>query len=130
MAPRLRRAPASSQSVRSRRLEFWYAPPVPYLLLLLAIIAEVTATSSLKASDQFTKLWPSLVVIVGYAISFFLLSIVVKQIPVSIAYAIWCGLGIVLVAVVGAIVLKLVPDAAVLQRTRVGQALRDEGSVG
>ena len=98
---------------------------MPYLLLLVAIVAEVVATSTLKASDQFTKFWPSVVVVTGYAISFFLLSMVVKQIPVGIAYAIWCGLGIVLVTVVGAVVLKQAPDAAAI----VGLSLIIAGAV-
>ncbi|BAE75173.1 Multidrug transporter EmrE [Sodalis glossinidius str. 'morsitans'] len=71
-----------------------------YLYLFIAIIAEVIATSSIKASAGFSKLTPSLLVIVGYAISFTLLSLVLKTIPVGIAYASWSGLGIVFVAIV------------------------------
>ena len=72
-----------------------------WLMLLAAIIAEVSATSALKASDGFTKFWPSVIVIVGYALAFFLLSLLVKVLPVGIVYAIWCGVGIALIAVVG-----------------------------
>ena len=72
-----------------------------WLMLLAAIIAEVSATSALKASDGFTKFWPSVIVIVGYASAFFLLSLLVKVFPVGIVYAIWCGVGIALIAVVG-----------------------------
>jgi len=72
-----------------------------WLMLLAAIIAEVSATSALKASDGFTKFWPSVIVIVGYASAFFLLSLLVKVMPVGIVYAIWCGVGIALIAVVG-----------------------------
>ncbi|MCR3755535.1 MAG: multidrug/betaine/choline efflux transporter EmrE [Sodalis sp. Psp] len=71
-----------------------------YLYLFIAIISEVIATSSLKASAGFSKLTPSIVVIVGYAISFILLSLVLKTVPVGIAYAIWSGLGIIFVSVV------------------------------
>ncbi|HGJ5891494.1 MULTISPECIES: DMT family transporter [Arsenophonus] len=67
--------------------------------LLMSIVAEVIATTSLKASDGFTRLLPSIIVVVGYSISFFGLSQVVKMMPLGIAYAIWSGLGIVLVSV-------------------------------
>ncbi|MDR5618037.1 SMR family transporter [Arsenophonus sp.] len=67
--------------------------------LLISIVAEVIATTSLKASDGFTRLLPSIIVIIGYSISFFGLSQVVKMMPLGIAYAIWSGLGIVLVSV-------------------------------
>ncbi|MHC4791795.1 MAG: DMT family transporter [Planctomycetota bacterium] len=81
-----------------------------YTYLAIAIIAEVAATSALKASDEFTKLIPSLIVIVGYGASFYLLTLVLRTIPVAITYAIWSGLGIVLVALVGAILYKQIPD--------------------
>jgi small multidrug resistance pump len=67
--------------------------------LLMSIIAEVIATTTLKASDGFSRFWLSLVVIIGYAVSFWGLSQVVKVMPLGIAYAIWSGLGIVLVSV-------------------------------
>lgn len=72
-----------------------------WLFLLAAIISEVTATSSLKASAGFTKLIPSLIVVVGYALSFYFLSLVLKVIPIGIAYAVWAGLGIVLLTLIG-----------------------------
>lgn len=81
-----------------------------YLYLAIAIIAEVAATSALKASNEFTKLAPSLIVIVGYGVSFYLLTLVLRTIPVAITYAIWSGAGIVLVAMVGAILYKQIPD--------------------
>lgn len=81
-----------------------------YLYLALAVVFEVVATSSLKATDGFTKLLPSVVVVVGYAATFYFLSIVLKTIPVGVAYAIWCGLGIVLVTVVSIFVYKQTPD--------------------
>ncbi|HGN1322123.1 TPA: SMR family transporter [Proteus mirabilis] len=67
--------------------------------LILAIISEVIATTMLKASDGFSRLYPSIVVVVGYCFSFWALSQVVKVMPLGIAYAIWSGLGIVLVSV-------------------------------
>ena len=68
-----------------------------WLQLLLAIVAEVAATSALKASDGFTRLWPAVIVVVGYSVSFYCLSLVLKTIPVGITYAVWSGLGIVLI---------------------------------
>lgn len=72
----------------------------PYLALLGAILVEVIATNALKASDGFTRLAPSAVTVIGYAISFYLLSVALKTIPVGVAYAIWSGIGIVLVTIV------------------------------
>ena len=82
-----------------------------YVYLTLAIVTEVMATSALKASQEFTKLVPSIIVVIGYGSSFYFLSLVLKLIPVGIAYAIWAGMGIVLVAIVAAIVFKQTPDA-------------------
>lgn len=72
----------------------------PWILLGSAIVAEVIATSALKASDGFSRLWPSLIVIVGYGVAFVLLSLTLRTIPVGIAYAIWSGVGIVLITLV------------------------------
>ena len=77
-----------------------------YLYLAIAIAAEVIATSALKASDGFTRPGPSLVVAAGYAIAFYFLSLVLKTVPVGVAYAIWSGAGIVLIALIGWAVLK------------------------
>lgn len=71
-----------------------------WLLLAIAIVAEVVATSALKSSEGFTRLVPSAVVIVGYGVAFYFLSVVLKTIPVGVAYAVWSGLGIVLIAAV------------------------------
>lgn len=68
-----------------------------WLQLLLAIVAEVVATSALKASNGFTRLWPAVIVVVGYSVSFYCLSLVLRTIPVGITYAVWSGLGIVLI---------------------------------
>ena len=71
-----------------------------------AVAAEVIATSALKASDGFTRLLPSLVVVVGYGIAFYFLSLVLKTVPVGVAYAIWSGAGIVLIGLIGWLALK------------------------
>jgi len=85
-----------------------------YLYLALAIVAEVVGTTALKAADGFTRPWPSLVVVLGYGTAIFLLALVLQRIPVGIAYAVWAGLGIVLVAVAGAVVYRQVPDLPAL----------------
>ena len=77
-----------------------------YTYLLLAILSEVLATSMLKASDGFTKLFPSIITFIGYAVSFYFLSMVLKYIPIGISYAIWSGLGIVLISIVGLLFFK------------------------
>ena len=81
-----------------------------YWYLTIAIVAEVIATNALKSSDEFTKLIPSIVVVIGYGVAFYFLSLVLKTIPVGIAYAIWAGMGVVLVAIVAAIVFRQIPD--------------------
>lgn len=81
-----------------------------YALLGIAIIAEVIATSALKASSGFTRLGPSLVVIVGYACAFYFLALVMRTIPVGIAYAIWSGVGIVLIVGASTVLYQQVPD--------------------
>ena len=86
----------------------------PYLYLLAAIVAEVIATSALKASEGFSKLVPSLVVVAGYAVAFYLLSLTLRSIPVGIAYAVWSGLGVVLIALVGWLVFGQRLDAPAL----------------
>ncbi|MCA1771108.1 MAG: multidrug efflux SMR transporter [Halomonas sp.] len=81
-----------------------------FVYLVLAIIAEVIATSALKASMGFTRPLPSLLVVGGYGVAFYLLSLVLRSLPVGIAYAIWAGLGIVLVTLVGVLVFGEKPD--------------------
>lgn len=68
--------------------------------LAIAITAEVIATSALKSSEGFTKLVPSAAVVIGYGVAFYFLSLVLRSIPVGVAYAVWSGLGIVLIATV------------------------------
>ena len=87
---------------------------MPYVLLGLAIVAEVVATSALKATDGFTNLTPSLVVVIGYAVAFYLLALVVKSIPLGIVYALWSGLGIVLVTIAGAVLYRQLLDPAAI----------------
>ncbi|RPD97897.1 QacE family quaternary ammonium compound efflux SMR transporter [Candidatus Pantoea deserta] len=72
-----------------------------YLYLFIAIVAEVIATSSLKASESFTRLWPSVITVCGYIIAFYFLTLVLRTMPTGIAYAIWSGVGIVLISAVG-----------------------------
>ena len=71
-----------------------------WLYLAVAITAEVIATSMLKTTESFTRLGPSLIVVVGYVIAFYFLTLTLKSIPVGVAYAVWSGVGIVLVALV------------------------------
>ncbi|WP_038174198.1 MULTISPECIES: DMT family transporter [Vibrio] len=85
-----------------------------YLYLVIAIIAEVIATSALKASEGFTKLAPSVLVVIGYGVAFYFLSLVLKVIPVGIAYAVWSGLGVVLVASIGVIMFAQKLDFAAI----------------
>ena len=72
-----------------------------FVYLTIAVIAEVIATSALKASEEFTRLWPSVIVVVGYSVAFYLLSLCLRTLPLGVMYAIWCGLGVLLAAIVG-----------------------------
>lgn len=88
--------------------------PTHYIYLLLAIIAEVIGTSALQASAQFTRLWPSVLVVTAYAASFYFMTFALKYMPVSIVYAIWSGLGIVFIALIGLFWFKQSLDAAAI----------------
>ncbi|MBY6240220.1 multidrug efflux SMR transporter [Methylosinus sp. Sm6] len=70
------------------------------IFLAIAILSEVAATSALKSSEGFSRLLPSIVVVIGYGVSFFLLSLALRSIPVAVAYAIWSGVGQALIAAV------------------------------
>ena len=96
-----------------------------WLILAIAIIAEVIATSALKISDGFTRVIPSLIVVVGYSIAFYGLALTLKSIPVGIAYAIWSGMGIVLVTLIGWFVFEQKLDPAAI----VGMALIVSGVI-
>ncbi len=85
-----------------------------YLYLGIAIIGEVIATSTLKASNQFTTFWPSLVVVLGYGIAFYFMTLTIKTLPIGITYAIWSGAGIVLVTLAGTYFYKQIPDLPAL----------------
>lgn len=75
-----------------------------YFILLLAVVAETIGTSSLQASQQFTRFWPSVFVVLGYGCAFYFMALTLKVMPVGIVYAIWSGLGIFLIAVIGYLV--------------------------
>ena len=72
-----------------------------WIFLLVAVASEVVGTSFLKASEGFTKLGPSLIVVLGYSLSFYFLSLSLKVIPVGVAYAVWSGLGVVFISLMG-----------------------------
>jgi len=74
---------------------------MPWLHLLIAIFAEVVGTSALKASAGMTKLAPAAIVVLGYGAAFYFLSLTLAHIPVGVAYAIWSGVGIVLISLIG-----------------------------
>lgn len=75
-----------------------------WFYLTIAILSEVIATSALKASDGFTRWLPSIIVIVGYASAFYFLSLTLRTIPLGVAYAIWSGVGVALITLIGWIV--------------------------
>ena len=84
--------------------------PLHYFYLFIAVVFEVIATTALKAANGFTVLIPSIIVVVGYGIAFYFLGLTLKWLPIGITYAIWAGLGIVLVAIAGAVIYRQIPD--------------------
>ncbi len=82
--------------------------------LLVAILAEVVATTALKASEGFTRLWPSLLVVFGYGVAFYSLSLTVRTIPLGLVYAIWSGLGLLLITLAGWLIWGQVLDPPAL----------------
>lgn len=72
-----------------------------YVWLILAIVAETLGTTALQASNQFTRLWPSVAVVLSYGVAFYFLALTLKSMPVGIVYAVWSGLGIVCIAAIG-----------------------------
>ena len=106
-ADRLARQPwEQAESKFSSRTECWMA----YVYLVIAIVGEVVATSALKASESFTKPLPSLLVVVGYGVAFYFMSVCLESISVGVVYAMWSGLGVVLVTAAAAILYRQVPD--------------------
>jgi small multidrug resistance pump len=85
-----------------------------YLTLLIAIVAEVIATSALKASQGFSRPWPSVLTVLGYGVAFYALSLTLRTMPVGIAYALWSGIGIVIISVVGWVLFGQKLDGAAL----------------
>ncbi|KQX09087.1 multidrug efflux SMR transporter [Flavobacterium sp. Root420] len=81
-----------------------------FFFLGIAIIFEIITTSALKKSEQFTQLIPSIITFIGYFGAFYFLSFAIRTIPVGIAYAIWSGVGIVLITIIGAVFFKQIPD--------------------
>ena len=86
--------------------------PVHYIYLIIAVICETFGTACLKASNEFTKLWPSLGVLIGFAGAFYFLALTLRAMPIGIVYAIWSGLGIILIALIGLFFFKQSLDAA------------------
>ena len=74
---------------------------MPYLYLAIAIVSEVIGTSALKATEGFTRLAPSAIVVVGFGVSFSVLALALKSLPVGVAYAIWSGVGVALITLIG-----------------------------
>lgn len=87
---------------------------IAYAYLGVAIIAEVIATTALRAADGFTQFWPSLISIVGYVVAFYFLSLTLRSMPVGVAYAIWSGVGIVLISLAGWLIYKQLLDLPAL----------------
>ncbi len=96
-----------------------------YFYLALAIAAEVAGTSLLKATEEFTKIVPTAFLVFFYVISFWLMTLALRDLPLGVVYAVWSGLGIVLVAIIGAVIYKEIPDLASL----IGMALIISGVV-
>ena len=84
--------------------------PVYYFYLLVAVITETIGTAAIQTSEQFTKFCPSVLIVVSYAISFYFMSLTLKYMQVSVVYAIWSGLGIVLIGIIGWVVFKQALD--------------------
>ena len=88
--------------------------PIQYVYLFIAVIAETIGTTALQASQQFTKALPTVIVFVAYGVAFYLLGLALKSIPVGVAYAIWSGLGIFCIAIIGFVVFGQKLDLAAI----------------
>ena len=86
--------------------------PVQYIYLIIAVICETFGTACLKTSNEFTKLWPSLGVIIGFAGAFYFLALTLRYMPIGVVYAIWSGLGIIFITLIGLFFFKQSLDAA------------------
>ena len=84
--------------------------PVHFIYLIIAVAAETIGTTALQASQQFSKLLPSIIVLFAYGFSFYMMGLTLKHMPVGIVYAIWSGLGIVFIAAIGYLVFRQSPD--------------------
>ena len=87
---------------------------MPYVHLAIAIVTEVAATAALRASDGMTRLWPSVIVVVGYLVCFYFLALCVRRIPIGVAYGIWSGVGLVLITIAGWFLYRQRVDAPAL----------------
>ncbi len=85
-----------------------------WLLLFFAILSEVIATSALKASDGFSRFWPSAIVVAGYSVAFYLLSLTLRTLPVGVAYAVWSGVGLALITATAWVLYGQKLDAAAI----------------
>ncbi|MGZ2257894.1 DMT family transporter [Roseobacter sp. A03A-229] len=78
--------------------------PLHYLYLIAAVVAETIGTTALQASAQFSRFWPSVLVVLAYGVSFYLLALTLRFMPVGVVYAIWSGLGIICIALIGFVI--------------------------
>ena len=85
-----------------------------YAYLAIAILCEVAATSAIKASQEFTQLVPSLLVVSGYAVSFYCLALALRTFPIGVAYAIWTGIGVAMITLIAAVLYGEIPDIAAI----------------
>ena len=81
-----------------------------WLALAIAIVAEVIATSTMKATNEFTRFWPSLVVVLGYGTGFYFMTISMRVLPIGIMYALWSGVGILVVSIMGWVIYRQALD--------------------
>jgi small multidrug resistance pump len=81
-----------------------------WIFLSVAIVSEVIGTSALKATEEFTRLWPSVIVVIGYVTAFYFLTLTLRTIPIGVAYAIWSGVGVALITLVGWVLYKQTLD--------------------
>ncbi|WP_419795920.1 QacCGHJ group quaternary ammonium compound efflux SMR transporter (plasmid) [Staphylococcus equorum] len=79
---------------------------MPYVFLAISILTEIIGTSFIKASDGFTKLWPTLATLISFGICFYFLSVTMKYLPLNVSYATWSGLGLVLTTIISVLIYK------------------------